>query len=446
MEHISIDHELEAFKEHIELNPRTIFSAKFGDGKTTFLKEFKEKYNQEFYCITLYPVSYSIAENADIFEYIKRDILLQLSLEEKLNNIDFETVADTVFNWKNFKEVIGFILSFTPMGSAPFKAISQKAETFYRKYEENKITFEKYNNSFISKKGSIYEEDAYTQLIKEAIQNIQTDLINPHKCILIIEDLDRIDPGHLFRILNVLGAHIDENHDTKNKFGFDYIITVFDYSTTEHIFHHFYGSEANYRGYMNKFMSINPFNYSILDVARKYFYDFLQKKCLISQDDFIKAKDYSLDDKTYNLLEKIDSLSIREIANILYNIDNQIKPIDFQVLTTREKFNTKQPIIYFLAILKRMNIPFSVKRLVEFIKHSQNCFNILNGYLFLKNELIPYYGFIYENKAYEILRRNKENNIEFEFRPCNPYGLASETKNINFAIKNAIEYALKIIV
>ena len=52
--------------------------------------------------------------------------------------------------------------------------------------------------------------------------------------------MDRIDPGHLFRILNVLGAHIDTNKD-ENKFGFENIVVVLDYITTEHIFHHFYG-------------------------------------------------------------------------------------------------------------------------------------------------------------------------------------------------------------
>lgn len=98
MEPISIDKELVAFKEHLERNERTIFSAKFGDGKTYFLNEFKKKYSddnkesadkkEKYYFITLYPVNYSVAENQDIFEYIKRDILLQLAKDEKLNPID----------------------------------------------------------------------------------------------------------------------------------------------------------------------------------------------------------------------------------------------------------------------------------------------------------------------------------------------------------------------
>ena len=32
------------------------------------------------------------------------------------------------------------------------------------------------------------------------------------KPVLIIEDLDRLDPKHLFRILNVVSAHIDDSN------------------------------------------------------------------------------------------------------------------------------------------------------------------------------------------------------------------------------------------
>lgn len=42
MKFIPIDKELDAFKEHLNINERTIFSAKFGDGKTFFLDIFKK--------------------------------------------------------------------------------------------------------------------------------------------------------------------------------------------------------------------------------------------------------------------------------------------------------------------------------------------------------------------------------------------------------------------
>ena len=47
MELIPIENELIAFKKHLDINERTIFSAKFGDGKTYFLNEFKNKFSKE---------------------------------------------------------------------------------------------------------------------------------------------------------------------------------------------------------------------------------------------------------------------------------------------------------------------------------------------------------------------------------------------------------------
>lgn len=73
------------------------------------------------------------------------------------------------------------------------------------------------------------------------------------KCVQIIGDLDRLDLGHLFRILNVLSAYIDYK-STTNKFGFTNIVAVLDYETAKHIFTHFYGKKANYDGYMSKFI------------------------------------------------------------------------------------------------------------------------------------------------------------------------------------------------
>ena len=93
------------------------------------------------------------------------------------------------------------------------------------------------------------------------------------KSVLIIEDLDRIDPAHLFRIMNVLSSQVDYPYYSEvpngNKFGFDKIILVMDYEIARHLFHHFYGKEANYEGYMNKFLNTLPYSYSIKEEAHR---------------------------------------------------------------------------------------------------------------------------------------------------------------------------------
>lgn len=349
MELIPIDKELEAFKEHLEVNERTIFSAKFGDGKTYFLNEFKNKYSDEkekYYFITLYPVNYSVAENQDIFEYIKRDILFQLAKDEKLNPIDFEAIAKSIFTWENLKEVISFLISCMPKGEVLNK-ILEKGEKFAKRYKEEQTTFKEYESWFTAQKGGLYEHDGYTDLIIETLKYIKE---SGYKTALIIEDLDRIDPAHLFRILNVLGAHIDEHiykeSENTNKFGFDNIITVFDNNTTEHIFHHFYGENANYKGYINKFTSHQPFYYSIDEIAREYLYKVIFEKCCISKE--------SIRHISQQLNDKFDSLSVRDVNNILHGIDLYIQKDTYK--EGHLNFNTKSPLTYTISILKLLGI------------------------------------------------------------------------------------------
>lgn len=78
MTDIPIDIDLKTFDSHLDINERTVFSASFGEGKTFFLNKFREKYKDKYEFITIYPVNYQIAENKTIFEYIKRDILIQM--------------------------------------------------------------------------------------------------------------------------------------------------------------------------------------------------------------------------------------------------------------------------------------------------------------------------------------------------------------------------------
>lgn len=376
---ISIENELIAFKEHLDFNERTIFSAKFGDGKTFFLNEFKKKYSGEkkedadekeiYYFITLYPVNYSVAENQDIFEYIKRDILFQLAKDGKLNPIDFGAIAKSIFTWENLKEVICFLISCMPKGEILNK-ILEKGENFAKKYKEEQITFKEYESWFTSQKGGLYEHDGYTGIIIETLKYIKS---LGYKTALIIEDLDRIDPAHLFRILNVLGAHIDEHiyndSENTNKFGFDNIITVFDYNTTENIFHHFYGKDANYKGYINKFTSHQPFYYSINDIAHNYLYTYIYDQCHISYASLHN-------ESTNEFIRKLDILSVRDIQKVLDDSGNQV----INQLYTKSKLNfyTKGPLTILISIL--MNIGINIHSIKLFISNLNveeklNCIN-----------------------------------------------------------------------
>ena len=81
--YIPIEEKIKEFRNHLDSHDRTILSARFGDGKSYFLSRFMSdrdvKDGYEF--ITLFPVNYQVTENKDIFELVKRDILLQMFMK-----------------------------------------------------------------------------------------------------------------------------------------------------------------------------------------------------------------------------------------------------------------------------------------------------------------------------------------------------------------------------
>ena len=281
LDSINISGRLNDFAQYLETTDRIILSAKFGDGKTYLLNELRndEAMQDKYEFFTIYPVNYSVAKNEDVFEYIKRDILVQLHERKLLENIDLNALFASVLTSDDFTSVVSFLLSFVPMGEF-YNKVYHKFLEIKNKYEEKKHTADKYLSQFANTAGCIYEEDGYTKLIRMAIEWISQDhSLNggewkAKKPVLIIEDLDRLDPKHLFRILNVVSAHINDSKQPDivgNKFGFNNIVLVMDYDVTKHIFHHFYGAQACYEGYMSKFLSREPFRYSIRSIMIRAF-------------------------------------------------------------------------------------------------------------------------------------------------------------------------------
>ena len=270
---IDVSEKVKDFVQYLDSTDRIILSARFGDGKTHLLNALRndETANKEYEFFTIYPVNYSVAPNEDVFEYIKRDIIVQLNNQGLLNNIDLEAIFGSFIDFEDIASVVSFILSLVPGGVVYNKFFNQCCK-IKKRYKQKKHTADKYLSTFTKQKGSIYEEDGYTKLIREAIKWMGEDHYTGgykwkgKKPVLIIEDLDRLDPKHLFRILNVISAHMEDRHTPDkigNKFGFNNIVLVMDYDVTKHIFHHFYGSGACYEGYMSKFLSREPFRYSI---------------------------------------------------------------------------------------------------------------------------------------------------------------------------------------
>jgi hypothetical protein len=351
--YISIEDKINDFKAYLGANDRAILSARFGDGKSTFLKEFAEKSEEEYILFTINPLHYQVTDNKDIFECIKRDILLQI-----LSYIEFEEVffSDSLmlysYLYSNKLSVLDDIIDSIP--KIDFKVISTdsmknpirnliKNLLKFKKYKEQiesntaKNKIENFITEFDNYKGSIYEFDPITQFICSINQKIK-DLDSKKQIVLVIEDLDRIDPAHIFRILNILSAHIEryqlgvnesEITQRKNKFLFDKILLVCDFENIKYIFQHFYGLKTDFKGYISKFSSHKPYTYSLKDGYK----DFILRK--LDKDLMMFPKVMSLlvgmiieSDNTKTdgwILRDIDALldmKFRMIRNELISIDN----------------------------------------------------------------------------------------------------------------------------
>lgn len=322
--------------------------------------------------VVLHPINYSVATNEDIFEYIKRDILAELSKLTEYKEVDWDKVKETIFDYDNLLEECEYLSDAIPLSKAlltPFR--------LFKKIDD-KYAIDKYFGRFENMKGGLFEQDQFTAAIKAIIKKIHE---NDRKCVLIIEDLDRIDPAHLFRILNVLGAHIDEERDT-NKFGFDNIVAVLDYYTTEHTFHHFYGESANYDGYMAKFYCHNIFEYSIKNEARRQLMEVLHNECMMESSDIIQYEWYQED--TFKIRKKMNDrireLSVRDIVHVLEDLDAQYYHAEMMVANQKIRLQNV-PVLKMLAIFVRMNFKFSNDNLYQYLIRSKKSFSVLGDLL-----------------------------------------------------------------
>ena len=286
----AIDHELfknqaEEFDNHLKPgnNYRIIFSGRFGIGKTTFLKHFFDipKNKEKYRAIHLFPVNYSVGENVDIFEYIKYDIVAHLLSKSSNGEINLEQVniprrlayPHLLSQPQNTIDFIAPLLHFFgPTGKVfdGYKKLFEKLEEEREEAEtDEKTALINYLEEAQNQPGSPYEQDFYSQLIIELLDRWKDtgeerteESENEIETVLIVDDLDRVDPQHIFRLLNVFAAHFDAESDhSHNKFGFDKVIFVCDEANIRSIFRHYYGIKADFNGYLDKFYSkeIYPF-------------------------------------------------------------------------------------------------------------------------------------------------------------------------------------------
>lgn len=469
MKEIDVTPLINQFEEHLKVNDRTIFSARFGDGKTWFLNKFMEERNDSYEFIVLYPVNYQIAPNEAIMEYIKRDILFQLIQKGWLR--PGVSIPDTVlFQWYiNQKSGTLFTDVMQVMTSLSFvdsewqtaigtlftiaKEITDKVKAYgnFKQDIENEDDFQKAANiieHLSGGAGNPYELDMVSYLIIRALQQIKNE---GKETVLIIEDLDRVDPAHLFRILNVFSAHIDRVYqcssktvtdaegnsveiDTlKNKFGFDKVVMVLDYETTHHIFSHFYGEQANYLGYISKFIEHNVFHYSIAQYSTNLLVHHLNSKCCVRLNQILgKAKDGRwYIDKEY--------ISVRKIAQVLDDFDKSVINTVEVIEGSQTNFKVSTPLTRTISTLRRLGM--TDERIFFLFKDNFSKLELLEalgGFLMKQTNLIQGNSVYYEGKVYTFIVDQKEGGM-IRFGKCMDRDMRSpeQYKNLEVNIYEA---------
>lgn len=398
---------LDRFSYHFNLqhNKSIIFSGKYGIGKSTFLKRFLIT-ERNVINIRLFPVNYAISSNENIFELIKVDILKQLYLNGllELNSKETEkSIIATIKNAKNYvkkhptrivrhiSKALSKLHPLFEVADAGAQGINALVEDF-TKFEEkihakSKIEakiIKDYLDNTEDEIGSYFEFNIISQIIKSTIEKAKS---SNRIVVLLIDDLDRLDPEHIFRLLNIFSSHHD--FDTQeHKFGFDKVILACDLENIEKIFRHKYGVQVDFEGYIDKFYSDEVFNFNNDDAIEHFVSDlktnldqgnlvlfrdllkmFVHKK-LLTVRQLRKFKIVSLPQKFILYSENLEHLKT-------YNFKEDKGPIhisNFQIYFDSDD-------VQFLYIYKFLSVIFGgrenmYKKLVEASKSTSNEFLI----------------------------------------------------------------------
>lgn len=176
-----------------------------------------------------------------------------------------------------------------------FGSIGQSSSKFFSAFRDIVKDFNTFSKSmqidetndldaFIStlkeKEGSGCEMDRISEKIKNLVGRLRVN--SGRKIVLIIDDLDRLDPEHIFRLFNIFSTQFEYHAESQsgngyNKFDFDKIIFVCDIENIRRIYKHKYGAGVDFKGYLDKFYSHIPFDFDNREFVRNHIRIFIKR-------------------------------------------------------------------------------------------------------------------------------------------------------------------------
>ena len=142
-----------------------------------------------------------------------------------------------------------------------------------------------------------------------------------------------------------------------------------DYDVTKHIFHHFYGAQACYEGYMSKFLSREPFRYSIKYIMIRAFEAQLGEKLGI----------HELLPHLQNFREKLAGSSLRDLYKLTqFDTDSYFKVPEY--CYSGGSMPTSLPLFHLIIYMMESGMP--TEKIQEDLLSLNKClFQFSNAYL-----------------------------------------------------------------
>lgn len=192
----------------------------------------------------------------------------------------------------------------------------------------------------------------------------------------------------------------------KNKFGFDKVVMVLDYETTRHIFCHFYGEQANYLGYISKFIQHNVFYYSIHKYAFQQIQQHFLNKCCVKFDQILKKG------RNSHFYVDENDLSLRKIAQVLDEFDNSIVNTVEVIEGTSVCFNVSTPLTRTISTMRRLGMDDeNIFYLLSDCLAKEEYLRIFGGFLMKQANTVQGFMVFYKNAVYSFQTSHLQGNV-----------------------------------
>ncbi|MCZ2224889.1 MAG: hypothetical protein LC122_14800, partial [Chitinophagales bacterium] len=242
--------------------------------------------------------------------------------------------------------------------------IKEQYKEFNEKFKNEEKFIEDYLENTQNQKGNINEMDSYSSIVSDLLSRLSEK--DPDKeSVLIIDDLDRLDPEHIFRLFNIFSVNFGKE-EIQNKFGFDKIIFVCDLGNIRKIYQHRYGKGVDFEGYINKFYSNYPFKFDTNQFLSKYVVELLERFHLpTSYIDFSDKRNLSYYSNYTVLKGIINSLIIFRKINLRTLLNSTSFTITDKLISfdKKRKFHSSQ--LPLITIFKILVVLFDSKEVLE---------------------------------------------------------------------------------